>query len=90
MQGLAGLALPALSSPPVGSISASTHPLPIQLTVTLQNIDLAVLRTVVFSTPECSGGHRYSGRMGGRILMAYLRLVALGLWERWWGCGSRG
>lgn len=38
--------------PPVGSISAPTHPLPIELTVTLESIDLAVLRTIVFSAPD--------------------------------------
>ncbi|MGI6148344.1 MAG: metallophosphoesterase family protein [Limnochordia bacterium] len=38
--------------PPVGSISAATHPLPIQLTITLQSIDLAILRTIVFSESD--------------------------------------
>ncbi|HHT72616.1 MAG TPA: hypothetical protein GX008_02765 [Firmicutes bacterium] len=77
---IGGAGLTRFVLPPVGSISASTHPLPIQLTVTLQNIDLAVLRTVVFSTPEVlQAVIDTADEWAARILMAYLaRLVALG------------
>lgn len=48
--GLSGLTRFVL--PPVGSISAPTHPIPVQLTVSLQHIDLAILRGIVFSAPD--------------------------------------
>lgn len=51
----ATLGLPGLTRfvlPPVGSISALTHPIPVQLTVSLQSIDLAILRAIVFSSPD--------------------------------------
>lgn len=38
--------------PPVGSISAPTHLIPIQLSISLQSIDLAILRAIVFSSPD--------------------------------------
>lgn len=70
----------ALVLPPVGAISAATHPLPLKLTLTLKSIDLGVLRTIVFSTEDAlQAAIGLVNEWAARILLCYVaRLVTLG------------
>lgn len=66
--------------PPIGKISAKTHFLPIEIRVTLKNIDLSVLRKVVFSSPEgLQSVLTVVQGQGRKVLLFYIsRLIILG------------
>lgn len=66
--------------PPVGQLSASTHWMPVRLSLELKSVDLALLETIVFS-PSVNSPALLDGIREGafRILLLFvLRLVGLG------------
>lgn len=66
--------------PPVGEIRANTHWLPLRLSVTLKNVDLALLRNVVFSAPHATQVLVDDIQVGMHRLLFYftLKLMVLG------------
>ncbi len=66
--------------PPVGEIRANTHWLPWRLSVTLKNVDLALLRRVVFSAPHAREAlvGDIQGSMHRLLLYFTLKLMGLG------------
>lgn len=66
--------------PPIGQIRAQTHWLPIRLSLELKNVDLAILRDIVFAPPFTSEEMLKSIRTGILRMLVFFafKLVSLG------------
>lgn len=71
----------SLVIPPIGEIRANTHWLPVRLSLELKNVNLSLLRSIVFSNPEATEPLFTELEDGVRRLAVYfvIKLVGLGV-----------
>lgn len=71
----------SLLIPPIGEVRANTHWLPLRLSLELKNVNLSLLRGIVFSNPETIEPILRELESGVRQLITYfvIKLLALGL-----------
>lgn len=79
---------------PIGRVYAATHPVPLGISLEVENIDLALLQPMVTDTPDTKGlvdiFRRGTQEAAKRFALKVLALGALGGALGAWAVGSRG